>query len=166
MAARIEMEAIIVIGIIAIGLFVAAFVTKRRFGLLGLALAAGSLLSGIWGYDAGLLASAIGVPSSPLSSAIILSIIVLLPAFLLLFHGYRYKTVFGRLIGASLFTILAMTFLIEPISHMLILQGQALTTYTWLVNNKDLIIGAGLIIAVVDIFLTKPAKPSEKHHEH
>lgn len=160
------METFIIPGLLAITLFIAAFVAKRRFGLLGLALAAGSLLSGIWGYDAGLIASAIGIPSSPLSSAVVLCIIVLLPAFLLLFHGYAYKTVIGRLIGASLFTVLAIAFLIEPISHILVLQGQSLSIYNYFISNRDLIIGAGLIVAVVDIFLTKPVQFTEKRHEH
>lgn len=160
------METMVILGLLIVVIFVAAFVARRRFGLLGLALASGSLLSGIWGYDAGLIAGAIGIQSSPLSTAVILSIIVLLPAFLLLFHGYTYKTIIGRLVGAGLFTVLAIAFLIEPVGHILVLQGQALTIYNYFISYKDLIIGAGLIVAVVDIFLTKPVQFAEKRHEH
>jgi len=158
------MQVLIICILLTIGLFFAAFSSKRRFGLLGLALASGSLLSSIWGYDAGLIASGLGIPSGPLTSAITLSIIVLLPAGLLLFHGYTYKTLIGRLVGSGLFTLLAIAFLIEPIGHVFVLQGLGANIYNTIVANRELIIGAGLIVAVVDIFLTKPAKSSEKRH--
>ncbi len=158
------MEVILICIVIAILLFVAAFMAKRRFGLLGLALAAGSILSGIWGYDAGLVASSLGIPSGTLTSAVILSLIVLLPAGVLLFHGYTYKTLVGRVIGASLFTLLALAFLIEPLGHVLVLQGFGANVYSWLVSNRTAIIGVGLIIAVVDLFLTKPAHLSDRRH--
>jgi hypothetical protein len=153
--------------VIAAILFASSFITKRRFGLLGLALAAGSLLSGIWGYDAGLIASGVGVPSGPVTSAVILSLIILLPAGVLLFHGYTYKTLFGRVVGASLFTVLAFAFLIEPLGHILMVQGAGANIYNWLVNNRTFVIGLGLIVAVMDLFLTKPPVVlSNKHHEH
>jgi len=158
------MQVIIICALVTIGLFFAAFSSKRRFGLLGLALASGSLLSGIWGYDAGLIASGLGIPSGPLTSAISLSMIVLLPAGLLLFHGYTYRTLIGRLVGSGLFTLLAIAFLIEPLGHVFVLQGLGANIYNTIVANRELIIGAGLIVAVVDIFLTKPAKSSEKRH--
>lgn len=160
------MEIIIICFVISIVLFVSAFITKRRFGLLGLALAAGSLLSGIWGYDAGLVADSFGIPSGPLTSAITMALIVLLPAVVLLFHGYTYRTLVGRVIGASLFTLLALAFLVEPLGRILVLQDFGAVVYDWLVANRTLIIGLGLIIAVVDLFLTKPARISEKHHSH
>lgn len=160
------MQVVLICIIISVALFVAAFVAKRRFGLLGLALATGSLLSGIWGYDAGLVASGFGIPSGPLSSAIIFALIVLLPAGILLFHGYTYKTLISRVIGASLFTVLALAFLIEPLGHVLILQGYGADIYNWLANNRTFIIGAGLIVAVVDLFLTKPISSSDKKSKH
>ncbi len=156
------MEVIAICIIIAVALFVSAFVTKRRFGLLGLALASGSILSGIWGYNAGLVASLFGIPSNPITSAAILSIIILLPAAILLFHGYTYKTVVGRIVGASLFTLLALAFIVEPLGRALVLQGYSLTVYDWLQINRDVIIGLGLTVAVIDLFFTKPASLAEK----
>ncbi len=156
------MEVIIICVIIAAVLFVPAFITKRRFGLLGLALAAGSILSGIWAYNAGLVASLFGIPSNPITSAAILSIIILLPAGILLFHGYTYKTVVGRVVGASLFTLLALAFIVEPLGRALVLQGNSLTVYDWLQANRDMIIGFGLTIAVIDLFFTKPASLADK----
>jgi len=156
------MEVILICVVIALALFISTFITKRRFGLLGLALATGSILSGIWGYNAGLVASFFGIPSGSITSAVILALIILLPACILLFHGYTYRTLVGRVVGASLFTLLALAFLVEPLGHVLLLQGYSANAYDWLLNNRTLIIGFGLIIAIVDLFLTKPARLSDK----
>lgn len=147
---------------IAIALFVSAYIARRRFGLLGLALATGSLLSVIWAFDAGMVASIFGIQPSELSAAIISVIIILLPAFVLLFHGYTYRTIIGRVIGASLFTLLAMAFLVEPLNTIMSPSGAGADIYKWLVNNESLVIGSGLIAAVADIFLTKPVGASKK----
>ncbi len=160
------MEVIIICLVISIALFLAAFITKRRFGLLGLALAAGSILSVIWGYDAGLVASLFGIPTGQLSTAVVASVIILLPAGVLLFHGNTYKTLIGRVVGAGLFTLLALAFLIEPLSHVLMPQGLGANVFSWLVNNKSMIIGVGVLLAIIDLFLTKPAHFPIKHHKH
>lgn len=161
------MNVILVFGGIAVVLFAAAFLSKRRFGLLGLALTAGATLSGIWSYDAGILISSLGiVPNGPLTNAIALSTVVLLPALLLLFHGHAYKTMVGRVVGATLFTVLALAFLVEPIEFALPLTGDAAVVFATIKANKDLIISAGVAIAVVDLFFTKPARHVKEKHGH
>ncbi len=156
------MISLMICGLIAVALFVSAYIAKRRFGLLGLALASGSLLSVIWAYDAGLVVSIFGISPSKMVSAITSMVIILLPAFVLLFHGYTYKGRIGRFIGAGLFMALAMAFLVEPLGQMMKPSGFGVDLYDWLVNNKSLIIGSGLIAAVVDIFLTKPIGDKKK----
>jgi len=82
-------------GIVAVIMFFAAFISKRRFGLLGLALTAGATLSTLWSYDAGLVVSSLGfIPEGELTQAVTQSAVVLLPAFLLLFHGYTSKILY------------------------------------------------------------------------
>lgn len=61
-----------------------------------------------------------------------------------------------------MFTLLALAFLIEPLGHVVALQGFGAEVYNWLDTNHTMIIGAGLIAAVVDLFLTKPAHLSAK----
>ena len=154
------MNVVIIFAVLAIVLFVAAFMTKRRFGLLGLALAAGSILSTIWSFDAGLVVSAVGIfPPGPLTTAITLALIVLLPAVVLLFHGYTYKSLVGRIVGAVLFTLLALAFLVEPLGFALPLDGVGADIYQQLIQYKELIISVGMVLAVVDLFFTKPAAP-------
>lgn len=159
------MNATIICLAFAVLIFVAAFITKRRFGLLGLALAAGSILSGIWGYDIGLEASVFGAPSGAMTTALVSCLIILFPAGILLFYGDKYKSLAGRVIGAVLFTLLAVAFLIEPLSHAIAQQGFGSEVFSWLVNNRNTVIGAGLTIAIFDLILTKPAHFPSKHYK-
>jgi hypothetical protein len=148
---------------LAVLLFLGAFISKRRFGLLGLALTAGATLSTLWSYDAGLLIASTGlVPVGPITNAVALSLVVLLPAIVLLFHGYKYKATFSRIIGSGLFTVLAIAFLLEPIGFALPLDGMSATLYKQALEYKDIVISVGVVLAVIDLFFTKPAHVSEK----
>lgn len=161
------MSTIIVFGLMAVVLFVAAFLTKRRFGLLGLALAAGSILSEIWNDSAGLIVSASGlVPEGPITEAVTLSLLVLLPPVVLLFHGATYKNKLPRIGGALLFSLLALAFLVQPIGHALPLQGFGVEVYQWIDANRIIIISVGIVLAVVDLFFTKPAHLSSHRKKH
>ena len=154
---------IIVFAGIALILFAGAFISRRRFGLLGLALTAGATLSTIWSYDAGLVVSSTGLlPEGVITQAVTQSLVVLLPAILLLFHGYAYKNLLSRIIGSLLFALLALAFLVEPIGYALPLDGTGATVYATLKEYKDVIISVGVVLAVVDLFFTKPAPRSEK----
>lgn len=156
------MEILIICIAIIVILFVASFITKRRFGLLGLALSAGSLLSSIWGFDIVLAASGFGIPETSLSTAIIMSLIILLPAGILLFHGYTYKNHLARIFGSIFFSILAFAFLLEPLGQILVPSGPGSDVFQWLLDNRNLVIGVGLIFAVIDLFLTKPHLSNKK----
>ena len=157
------MVTIIILGGVALLLFAGAFISKRRFGLVGLALTAGATISTIWEYTAGLMVSSTGlVPNGPITQAAVQSLIVLLPAILLLFHGYSYKNIVSRIIGSLLFAVLALAFLVEPIGNALPLEGLGADIYRQIVNYKDVIISVGVVIAVIDLFFTKPAHIAEK----
>ena len=128
-----------------------------------MALTAGATLSVIWADTAGLVVATTGlVPDTPITEAVTLSLLVLLPAILLLFHGYSYKNMISRILGSLMFAILALAFLVVPIGHVLPLEGIGADVYHQLLYYKDVIISVGVILAVVDIFFTKPAHKSEK----
>lgn len=160
------MVPIIVFAGLAVLLFAGSFISKRRFGLLGLALTAGATLSTIWSYDAGLMVSATGlVPEGVITQAATQSLVVLLPAILLLFHGYAYKNMVSRIVGSLLFTVLALAFLVEPIGYALPLDGIGNTVYSTIKEYKDVIISVGVILAIADLFFTKPAHLAAKAHK-
>lgn len=159
------MNVVIILAVLMLALFAGAFVSKRRFGVLGLGLAAGAIISPIWGDTVGFLVSGTGlVTEGPLVNAIALSVLILIPAVLFMFHGYTYKHMFGRVIGSLLLTLLAAGFLIGPIGSVLTLTGPAGNVYQWVVSHHELIVSVGVVFAVVDFLLSKTAHQSEKRH--
>lgn len=143
---------------VAVGLFAASFLSKRRFGLLGLGLAAGAMLNDIWGNAILNFVLSHGSPLGDYTSVVVASAVILLPSIALLFHGYTYDSKLSRGISSALFAALALAFLIQPFGQISGLSGTSLTIYNLFVDQKTLIVGATLAIAVVDIFLTKPSK--------
>jgi hypothetical protein len=160
------MNPIIVMLIVIIALFVGAFLSKRRFGLLGLGLAAGAVLSPIWSVNASYVIAVTGlVREGAVLNVIAIAAITLIPAVLFMFHGYSYKSMVGRVIGSLLFAALAVGFLITPLASILTITGPVGLVYHWFEANRDLIISFGLIIAVTDTLTARSShKKSENRH--
>lgn len=160
------MNVALVFGIVLLSLFILAYVTKRRFGVLGLALTAGAMLSTLWAQTLTPIIEQVGISTSLLPLTTLVSIgLVLLPAVLLLFSGPSYKDRVSRIIGALLFATLALALLIEPLGSALVLMGQGKEVYDFFDANRLYIITLGLIIALADLLFTKTPRhhKSEKH---
>lgn len=146
------MNIALILVVTVIVLFVLAFVTKRRFGVLGLALAAGAMLSNLWAASLTPLVAQTGVVvEQPPLETLVAAVLVLLPAVLLLFSGPSYHDLPLRLIGAGCFALLAAVFLIEPIGSALVLVDQNKQVYDWLLHNRVYIVTAGLVFAIIDL---------------
>lgn len=147
-------------------LFALAFLTRRRFGVLGLALAAGAMLSSLWAETlTPIIAGAgVNVQAPPLITIVSVGL-VLLPAVVLLFSGPSYKDLVPRLVGAALFTALAFALLIQPLGSALVLQGQSKEVYDFFASNRVYIVTIGLIVALLDILATRTPRHyrSSKH---
>lgn len=160
------MPAVIFLAGIGIALFTLAFITKRAFGVLGLALAAGSLISANFANIVVTLLQAKGVTVEfmPLST-LVEAILVILPAILLLASGPSYNGMTLRVLGSFLFAVLALVFLLDPLGEVLRLEGPSLQTYNWFSLNQSIIIVVGLILAVADTLFVKASggKMSKKH---
>ena len=160
------MNVAIVFLIVLILLFGLAYATKRRFGVLGLALAAGSMLSGLWAAKlTPIVADAGIVVQNPPLITLVAVILVLLPALLLLFSGPSYHDIPMRLAGAFLFAALAFALLIEPLGSALVLQDQGKEVYDFFVENRVYIVTVGLVLAVIDLLAvhTGRGRKSYKH---
>lgn len=156
------MVVIILLGVCA-ALFVGSFLSKRRFGVLALGLAAGAIISPIWSDTASLVVSSTGlVREGPLVMTIASSALILIPAVLFMFHGYSYKHIIGRVVGSVLFMLLAAAFLVEPVGSALTLTGPAGNVYQWLASHHELIISVGVAFAVVDFLLSKTVHKTNK----
>ena len=148
--------------IIAI-LFAVAYFAKRRFGVLGLALCAGSLLSAMWAADVTPLIQDAGIRllTPPLATVVAIGL-VLLPAIILLFGGPRYTKLVPRVIGSTAFALLATSFILVPLGTGLVLDDTTQEYYDFLVNNRTIIITAAIAYALFDIATYKPPKKDKK----
>jgi hypothetical protein len=160
------MSFLIVIGVIFGGLALLVFLMKRRLGLLGLALAAGSVLASLWANDlTPIIANAgIEVIKPPLSS-VIATILILLPPFLIFFHGASVKGRLFRLLHGALFGALAVAFLLEPLGAALVVDDTAKPIYEFLVKYNAAFITAGLVLSVADLMMGKIHR-REKESRH
>lgn len=162
----ISMNVALVFGIVLIALFALAFLTKRRFGVLGLALAAGAMLSSLWAETLTPIIEETGfsVDRPPLIMLVSVGL-VLLPAVLLLFSGPSYKDLPRRLVGAACFAALALALLVEPLGSAMVLTGDGKVVYEFFVTNRVYIVTGGLILALFDLLTTHTSRrrKSAKH---
>lgn len=161
------MSFVIVFLIVIASLFALTFFTKRRFGVLGLALAAGSMLATTWTGDVTpVIASAGFVLVKPPLQSVVAAAITLLPALLLLVSGPTYKSMPQRVGGAIAFALFATALLLDSLGSALVIEGVGKTVYDYMVEHRTLIITAGLIFAVVDVFLTRTPGHSKTPSKH
>jgi hypothetical protein len=161
------MSPLLVFSVLVALLFGGAYLTKRRFGVLGLALAGGSLLAELWGVAGGLLFAAEDIHIGVLSPEnLALVVVTLLPALLLLLHGPSYHGPLQRLGASLLFTLLALALVIHPIQPLLAGSGAGMAIYSHIMQSRELIISAGLVAAFVDIFFTKASAHSKSGPKH
>jgi hypothetical protein len=144
----------LLIGILGL-LFLMPFATNRRFGVLGLALAAGSLLSTNWtGTLTPFIEQQGVVVVAPPLGIIVATMLILLPSMVLLFNGPSYHAMWQRILGSLAFTLLAFAFLIDPLKLALQLEGAGLSLIGVIDTYASIIIVGGIIAAVTDIVFT------------
>ena len=160
------MSVIIVILILTVLLFALPYFTKRRFGVLGLALAAGATLSKLWAAEVTPYVRQVGVEvvTPPLES-IVAATLIMAPAALLLLSGPTYHALVQRIVGSAAFAVLALAFLLEPLGGAIIFDSSSQPIYSFLLANKQWIITGGILFALFDLFALKlPGR--KKHSEH
>lgn len=160
------MSFMMIVGIIVASLFAATYFTRRRYGVLALALCAGSILSGLWAADVTPLVREAGVEllSPPLASVVATSL-VLFPAVILLFSGPKYTKRLPRLIGSVLFALLATALILQPLYNGLVLDASGTQVYDFLNDNKSYIITAAIVYALFDILTLKTPKHKDSDKE-
>lgn len=155
---------LVIIVVIALSLFALAFMTKRRFGTLGLALAAGALLSDQLTRDLSMIIERNGVPVEPLSSTTAASVaLILLPALILLLSGPVYKTKKATIIGAVAFALMGTMLILGPLTANLPLLDEGVdAVLNFIATYESLLIAVGIVGAVVDSWLTHSTKLGRK----
>ena len=131
---------------------------------MGLGLAAGALLSMNWADTLTPFIEQQGlVMVSPPLATIVQTALILTPPIILFLSGPTYNRAWPRLAGSVAFTLLAFTFLLQPIGSAVLLEGAGLEVYKFFHTYESLIIVAGIIAALVDILLTRKSKGKGAH---
>lgn len=158
---------LMIIVAIMVGLFGLAFATKRRFGVLGLALAAGVVLSqNASSYVANAL-QVYGVPVEPFSyGSAAMILLIILPAMVLLAGGPTYRDAKAALVGATGFALLGTFFILGPLTTALP-EGSSTVRDIVVVLAKwqNMIVVAALVLALVDTFMVHGAVGRRYHKE-
>ena len=154
-------------GIILV-IFISVFLSSRRFGVLALSLAAGSVLSGLWaGWLADML-TRYGITFDWLPvNAFAIGLLLMLPLVLMLFKGPKHPTTSGKIISAVAIGLLTAAFLVQPLGRHMVLEGDALAVYQWIAEYWQYVVTVGLSLGVVDVLLMSTKRPdkdkSKKH---
>ena len=158
------MSVAVVLAIILALLFAMTYFTRRRFGVLGLALAAGSTLSSLWANDLTpwVQGAGIEIVAPPLAS-VVAAAIVLLPAVVLLFSGPTYKKMIDRVVGAAAFSLLALAFLLPILGDTLALVGDGKQVFDFVAKYRLWIVTGGLLFAIFDLLRVKTPRHTDKH---
>ncbi len=156
------MSVFILIAIFAV-LFLFAFVMGRRFGALGLGLAAGVLLAQ---YGAPLFAEIFAQYDQYFGDFTALAVsqmaLTILPSFVLLLAGPKYHSKFRKLVGSLLYAAMATVLLFPYVSTGLKFDANLVET---IASYQTYIVVAGIILAIFDMMFTHTKKsiPDKKH---
>jgi hypothetical protein len=146
-------------------LFVMAYTTHRRFGVLGLALAAGALLSANWtGTLTPFIEQQGVVLSSPPLIVVVETVLILLPALVLLFNGPAYAGRWPQIGGAFAFAALGFVLLAKPLTNVLMLDGMSQPFMAAVVRYSSVLIVIGIIGAIIDMLITTRGKSKKREH--
>lgn len=147
--------ALVVISVITIVLFTIAYITRRRFGVLGLSLAAGAVLAQYAsGYVGGVLRT-YNMTITGMSYEVFASVLlIMIPPLVLLAGGPTYHDKRAAIVGAIGFALLGLFFVIGPLSSVLPADNNATVRDTLVVMSRmqNLVIIAALVFALIDTF--------------
>ncbi len=157
----------IVVVLIAVVLFACAYISRRRFGVLVLALIAGEVLSRLWTDQVTPYIASLGfvLVKPPLTSVVAFGLI-LAPAIILLFSGPSTKRHHERLIGAAIFMIMVIVLAFDYISDALVIDTYGETIKSYISSYRPMILTVGIIVSVLDILAIHTRRTHTDHAGH
>lgn len=153
----LTINATVIIAILLLALFALVLITGRRFGILGLGLAAGTLLASqtlapletVFQLFQEFLG---GI--SPAQAATIL--LLLTPSLVLMFSkGPKYGSIKGRVFGALLFVVMAAFAILPFVMNLMEIPNEVKNI---VMTSHTLALVIGVVIAVVDYFSSSQNK--------
>lgn len=158
------MTLVIILAMTAV-LFALAFMTKRRFGVLGLALSGGLVLAGALA-GAGNVLSSLGLVIHGIDPDILARcLLILLPSLILMLGGPSYAHGIMRIFGSSLYALFATVLVLIPLEDALNLDATGERIMQAIQSSNALILLALVILALVDVLLSRTHRPvkGKKH---
>lgn len=155
--------------VIAAVLFGLAFLTKRRYGVLGLGLAGGLVLSQQISKDVAATLQSLDVPVEPLPFTAAASVLLILaPALVMLFSGPKYSDKRYAIVGSALFAVFGVVLLLAPLVTNMPFADRS--TIQPLISQVALstpfIISIAVIAAVIDMMHAQGKSPLGKKSKH
>jgi len=133
--------------------------------MLGLALAAGTLLSTNWSGTVTPFIQQQGVNLvTPPLQLVVQAALLILPSVVLLFSGPSYTVQWQRIVGSLGFAALGFALLTDSLGLILQLDEPGLSFYNFINKYQSIIIVTGIIGAVIDALLI--SSPRGKKREH
>lgn len=161
------MSYIVVLSLVAATLFGLSYVTKRRFGVLVLALVAGGMLATMWTETlTPLVASAGLVTVKPPLSSLVAMIITLAPALVLLMGGPTAHGKHERLYGSSVFAVTATVLVFRWLNDALVIEGSGTILHGFIQDYQAVILTICVIAAIFDVLMTHTARRSGQQARH
>ena len=149
--------------ILALLLFFTAYVSKRRYGLAGLALVAGSIISASWTSYVTIALQEQGIRLlSPPLNVVVAIILIILPAIFLLVVGPKYHKKMQKILGSVLFALLGILLIIMAIMREapdLMSDGQVGSMVT---DSYAFIIVIGVTFAIIDTVMAHLPRKGKK----
>ena len=155
-----------IIIVFALALWLLAYGGKRRFGILGLSLSAGYLLSELWTNQLAALLRPYVENSIIAVDSIAGILIVLLPSLLLFVGGPTYTTKKARLLGSLLYTLLALVFCVRFLGSSLVLTGSTEVIYDMIIVYQPVIMTVALVFSIVDVLQVHGVSGRSKSAKH
>lgn len=159
---------LVMLAVVFFCLFVAAFLSKRRFGTLGLGLAAGALLASELSRDVAVWLQQYNVSLMDFPSVSFAAMLLtVLPALVLLVSGPTYGSKKTAFLGALAFALMGTMLLTGPISTGYpIMDVDTARLFNFTATYQSYLVAAGVILAVVDSWLTHNFKPLSSKKKH
>lgn len=153
------MTYILIVLLVALLLFGLAYTAKRRFGVLVLALIAGSMLATMWTKDVTPFVATFGfvIVKPPLSSVVAV-VMTLLPAVLLLMGGPVVYAKSERIYGSIIFALVGILLVFKWLNDALVIDSTGKILHDSIITYSPLLLTAGIIAAIIDVFVTHTAR--------
>jgi hypothetical protein len=155
---------LILFSLIGVLLFALAFILRRRFGMLALALCAGIVLSNVLTDASADALQIFGIGVAGLSTtALASSLLILLPSFILMVGGPRYNGATMAVVGSVFYAVFALVLLVLPLQATLATDGASQQVVDTILSYQSLIIVVFVVLGLLDALAIKAPRFGKKH---